>query len=330
MFWVWVCFVFFVMSMLALDLGVLNRKAHEIGVKEAFMWTVFWVALAIGFDVLIYFMYEHHLFGMGREIGRVMNGRQASLMFFTGYLIEESLSLDNIFVIALVFEYFQVPRIYQHRTLFWGVVGAQILRGLMIGAGVILIRRLEWMIFVFGVLLILTAIKLLLQDEKEIDPDRNPLVRIARRIYPVSRGYEGERFFTRMDGRRAITPLFLVLLVVESMDVLFAVDSIPAIFSVTLDPFIIFTSNVFAILGLRSLYFALAAIMGMFKYLKISLVFILGFVGVKMLLSHLVHIETSVSLGVIAGILAAGVIASMISTKRELSSKAPPHDAGME
>lgn len=311
---IWVGFLALILLLLVLDLGVFNRTAHEISVKEALAWTFFWIGLSLIFNVCIYFMYEHHWMGIGREIGHQLNGHQAALQFLTGYLIEKSLSLDNIFVIALIFTYFQVPRKHQHRTLFWGILGALIMRGAMIAAGVALIRKFEWMIYVFGALLILTAIKLLLEKGDEIAPDKNPLVRLARRVYPVTKDFHGEKFFAKLHGKRAITPMFLVLLVIESMDVLFAVDSIPAIFAVTLDPFIIFTSNVFAILGLRSLYFALAAAMGMFRYLKYSLVFVLAFVGVKMLISHNehMHINTGISLGVIAVTLAAGVIASLL------------------
>lgn len=321
---IWFGFIILIAALLALDLGVLNRKAHVIGVREALMWTAFWVALAMVFNVGIYFMYENHWIGLGRDIGHDISGKQAALQFFTGYLIEKSLSLDNIFVIALIFAYFKVPLEFQHRTLFWGILGALVLRGAMIGAGSTLIQRLEWMIYVFGGLLILTAVKMLVDRHDNLEPDKNPLVRFFRKFYPVTPEFEGSRFFTKMDGKKAVTPLFLVLLVVESSDVLFAVDSIPAIFAVTLDPFLIFTSNVFAILGLRSLYFALAAVMGKFRYLKMSLVFLMAFVGVKMLLSKHYHIPTSVSLAIIAGILSVGIIASIVGTHRDTAPLKPP------
>ncbi len=314
---IWLVFIAMILCLLALDLGVFNRNAHEIKVKEALKWTAFWVALALVFNIGIYYMYEAHFLGVGTHAGSALSGKDAALKFFTGYIIEKSLSLDNIFVIALIFNYFQVPLKYQHRTLFWGIVGALIMRGAMILAGSALIMRLEWMIYVFGILLIATAAKLLFQKHDDIDPSRNPLVKLARRIYPVTDGFEEQRFFSRIGGRRAITPLFLVLLVIESSDLLFAVDSIPAIFAVTLDPFIIFTSNVFAILGLRSLYFALAAVMKSFSYLKYSLVFILAFVGVKMLLSHHHPIPTAVSLCVIALALTFGIVASLLLAKKE-------------
>ena len=314
--WIWVVFIAFVLAMLALDLGVFNRKAHVVGIRESLAWTGLWVALALIFNVLIYFLYEHNLFGIGQEIGHQISGRQAALDYFAGYIIEKSLSLDNIFVIALIFSYFRVPAQYQHRVLFWGILGALVMRGAMIAAGIAMIRRFEWITYVFGALLIATAIRMFFSKHENIEPEHNPLVRIARRVYPVSKTFDGKRFFTRIDGRRAITPLFLVLLVVESSDVLFAIDSIPAIFAITRDPFLVFTSNVFAILGLRSLYFALAGMLERFQYLKTSLVFILAFVGVKMILANHYHLPTSISLGVIAGLFAVGLIASLIATRR--------------
>jgi len=314
--WLWIGFILFVIAMLALDLGVLNRKAHVIGIREALGWTAFWVTLALLFNVAVYFIYEHHWCGIGLESHHEKGGKQAALVFITGYIIEESLSLDNIFVIAVIFAYFGVPAIHQHRVLFWGIVGAQVMRGAMILAGTALIHRFDWIIYVFGGFLILTSIKMLRVQSESIHPDRNPLVRLARKIYPVSRDFVGPKFFTRVDGKRAITPLFLVLLVVESTDLMFAVDSIPAIFAVTRDPFLVFTSNIFAILGLRSLYFALAGMMGKFRYLKYSLAIVLAFVGVKMLLSHSPFaIPTILSLGVIAGLIGAGVIGSLVFVK---------------
>lgn len=312
----WTGFILIILALLALDLGVLNRKPHEISVREALLWTVFWIALSLIFGIAVYYMYESNWMGIEFATGTGIPGRQAALQYITGYLIEKSLSLDNIFVIALIFSYFQVPLKYQHRTLFWGILGALVLRGVMIAAGVALIRRFDWIIYVFGGLLLFTAVKMLVSKQDNVEPDKSPLVRLARWIYPVTSVYEGQRFFTRIDGRRAITPLFLVLLTVESSDVLFAVDSIPAIFAITRDPFIVFTSNVFAILGLRSLYFALAAMMGLFKYLKYSLVALMAFVGVKMLLSHHFPIPTGISLAVIAAILAVGITASVISSKK--------------
>lgn len=324
--WLWIGFVAFVLGMLALDLGVFNREAHVIRVREAFAWTSVWIVLALGFNVAVHFMYQHHWLGIGLEIDHELTGRDAALQFFTGYLVEKSLSLDNVFVIALIFAYFRVPAVYQHRVLFWGVLGALVMRGVMIAAGVALIRRFDWVVYVFGALLILTAVKLIIAQHDSIEPNRNPLVRAARRLYPVSHEFEGERFFTRLNGRFAITPLFLVLLMVESSDVLFAVDSIPAIFAITRDPFLVFTSNIFAILGLRSLYFALAGVLHRFRYLKMSLVFVLAFVGVKMMLSHHHPIPTMASLAVICGILAVGVLASLAAGKRDTARLVSPLD----
>lgn len=321
---IWVAFITFILGMLALDLGVFQRRSHVIHAREALAWTALWIVLAAAFNVGVYYLYQHHWLGIGLEIGHELSGKQAALQFATGYIIEKSLSLDNIFVIALIFAYFRVPPIYQHRVLFWGVLGALVLRGVMIAAGVALIRRFDWVVYAFGLLLIWTAVKMLVARHDNLEPDKNPLVRFARRLYPVSPALEGQRFFTRLDGRRAITPLFLVLLVVESSDVLFAVDSIPAIFAVTRDPFLVFTSNVFAILGLRSLYFALAGMLEKFRYLKMSLVFLLAFVGVKMLLSHHYPIPTLFSLAVISGLLLVGVLASIVGARRDTAALVSP------
>lgn len=318
--WIWVGFLLFIVLMLALDLGVFHRKAHVISTTEALAWTVFWVVLALAFNVGVYIIYKHSWLG----IGHTLSGGQAALQFFTGYLIEKSLSLDNIFVIALIFTYFRVPLMYQHRVLFWGVVGAVVLRGVMIAAGAVLITRFDWIVYVFGALLILTAARLLVARHDNIEPDKNLAVRLARRFYPVAPDYDGQRFLTHLDGRRAITPLFLALLMVETTDVLFAIDSIPAIFAITRDPFLVFTSNIFAILGLRSLYFALAAVMEKFRFLKKSLVFVLAFVGVKMILSHHHPIPTGVSLAVIVGILSVGVLASIIGAGRDTAALVSP------
>ncbi|HNO76590.1 MAG TPA: TerC family protein [Phycisphaerae bacterium] len=322
--WLWGGFVVFVLAMLALDLGVLNRKAHVFTIREALYWTALWVGLAVAFNVAIYFLYEHHWLGIGSTIGHELDGRTAALQFFTGYVIEKSLSLDNIFVIAMIFSYFSVPAIYQHRVLFWGIIGALIMRGLMILAGVALIERFDWIVYVFGALLIMTAVKMLIVRHDNLDPGKNPLIRLAKKFYPLSETYDGPRFFTRVDGKRAITQLFLALLIVESTDLLFAVDSIPAIFAVTRDPFIVFTSNVFAILGLRSLYFALAGMMNRFRYIKTSLVFVLAFVGVKMILVHNHPIPTFVSLTMILGILSVGIIASIVGAKRDTAALESP------
>lgn len=310
--WLWIGFLIFVLAMLALDLGVFHRKLHVISIKEAMLWTSFWIILSLAFNVLIYFMYEHHWLGIGTAIGHTLSGKDAALQFLTGYFIEKSLSLDNIFVIALIFSYFKVPAIYQHRVLFWGILGALIMRGLMIGGGIALITKFDWMIYVFGVFLVFTALKMLFSQEENIEPDRNIFVRLVRKIYPVSKDFDGQNFFTVIDGKHAVTPMFIALVVVESSDLLFAVDSIPAIFAVTLDPFIVFTSNVFAILGLRSLYFALSAMLEKFRFIKISLAFILAYVGLKMLISAWLHIAAWISLIVIFCLLFAGILASVL------------------
>lgn len=318
--WIWIGFLAFVAVMLALDLGVFHRKAHVISTTEALAWTVFWVMVALAFNAGVYFIYEHNWLGIGHRL----TGGQAALQFFTGYLIEKSLSLDNIFVIALIFAYFRVPLMYQHRVLFWGVLGAVVMRGIMIATGAALIARFDWIVYVFGALLIGTAVRMLVSRPDNIAPERNLPVRLVRRIYPVAPHYDGQRFFTSVNGERAVTPLFLALLMVETADVLFAIDSIPAIFAITSDPFLVFTSNVFAILGLRSLYFALAAVMERFRFLKVSLVFVLAFVGVKMMLSHHYPIPTAASLAIIAGILAVGVLASVVGAQRDTAPLASP------
>lgn len=304
-----------------LDLGVFNRRLHVIKVKEALLWTLFWIVLALLFDIFIYYAYKGNWFGLGLGADHIQSGADAALKYFTGYIIEKSLSMDNIFVIAMIFAYFQIPGMYQHRVLFWGILGALILRGVMIVAGTALIHKFSWMIFVFGAFLIVTAIKMLITRHDTIDPEKNVLIKIAKKIYPVTSKLHGGKFFVHVDQKRAMTPLFLVLLIIESTDVLFAVDSIPAIFAVTTDPFIVFTSNVFAILGLRSLYFALAAMMDKFRYLKISLVFILAYVGVKMIFSHSYPIPTFVSLSIIAVILFVGIVASIMVSNREKKDK---------
>jgi tellurite resistance protein TerC len=306
-----------VLALLALDLGVLQRKAHVISAKEALGWTAFWIALAFAFNGLLYVMYEHHWFGIGQTTGHPLGGRQAALQFLTAYLVEKSLSLDNIFVIAMIFGYLKVPELYQHRVLFWGILGALIMRGTMIGAGLALMNSLSWMIYVFGALLLITAFKMLLSREEEVELEKNLFVRMMRKLFPVTDGYREQHFFVREAGRRAITPLGLAVVLVESTDIMFAVDSIPAVFAVTQDPFIVFTSNVFAILGLRSLYFALAAVMHKFTYLKASLVFLLVFIGLKMLASRHYHVPAGTSLVMIGGILLIGVLTSLLVPRPE-------------
>jgi tellurite resistance protein TerC len=322
--WLWVGFIMLVLALLALDLGVLNKNPHVVSTKEAIGWTVLWVSVALLFNALVFVMYEQHWLGIGRDVGHELSGQRAAIHFFTAYLVEKSLSLDNIFVIAMVFSYFQVPAQYQHRVLFWGIVGALVMRGAMIVAGIAVIERFSWLVYVFGGLLIVTAVKMLVVRHDNLHPERNPLVRVVRRLYPITSDYHGQRFFAELDGKRAATPLLLSLVLVESTDLLFAVDSIPAVFAVTLDPFIVFTSNVFAIMGLRSLYFALAAVMDRFRYMKMSLVFVLAFVGVKMILTHHHPIPAAVSLTFIVGILTVGVLASLLAGRRDTAALASP------
>ena len=314
---IWAGFIVLIVLLLALDLGVLNRKDHVIGTREALAWTALWVTVAMLFNVAIYFMYEQHWLGIGHTLGHETGGRKAAIDFFTGYLLEKSLSLDNIFVIALIFSYFRVPLKYQHRVLFWGILGALIMRGAMIAAGSALILSFSWAVYLFGGFLIITALRMAFTSDEAPNLDENRLVMLATRLYPVTKELHGHSFFAEMDGKRAITPLLLVLLLVESSDVAFAVDSIPAIFGVTHDPFLVFTSNIFAILGLRSLYFVVAGLLDKFHYLKVSLVFILGFVGVKMILSHHVDIPSWISLMIIGGVLVIGTLASYIRASQE-------------
>jgi len=299
--WLWVGFNVFVLAMLALDLGVFHRKAHVVSLRESLTWTFVWIGLALVFNLGVW----HYA------------GSTKALEFFTGYLIEKSLSVDNVFVFALLFSYFAVPPLFQHKVLFWGILGALIMRAIMIVAGAALIAKFAWIIYVFGGFLILTGIKMIVKREEEIHPERNPVVKWFKRLMPVTPDYRRDKFFVRENGIRMATPLFVVLLLVEISDVIFAVDSIPAIFAVTKDPFIVYTSNVFAILGLRSLYFALAGVMDKFHYLKIGLGVVLTFVGVKMILAHTAwKIDTLVSLGVIVLILATSVVMSLLRPKK--------------
>jgi len=298
--WMWLGFNVFVLAMLALDLGVFHRKAHVVAFKESIAWTLVWVALALVFNAGIWHF----------------AGAQKALEFFTGYVIEKSLSVDNVFVFAMLFSYFAVPPLYQHKVLFWGILGALAMRAVMIALGAALIAEFSWIIYVFGAFLVLTGIKMAVKREEAIHPERNPVVRAFKRLMPVTSDYREDRFFVVEHGLRHATPLFVVLLLVEVSDLIFAVDSIPAIFAVTTDPFIVYTSNVFAILGLRSLYFALAGVMDKFHYLKIGLGVVLAFVGVKMLLAHSPYkLDTLLSLGVVVGILAVSVVASLLRPK---------------
>ncbi|HEX8410313.1 MAG TPA: TerC family protein [Thermoanaerobaculia bacterium] len=292
----WTIFSVFVLGMLALDLGVFNRKAHEVRFKEALTWSIVWVALSMVFNWWIY-----HEFGS-----------QKALEFLTGYVIEKALSVDNIFVFVVLFASFAVPKMYQHRVLFWGVIGAIVMRAIFIGLGAALVARFHWVMYIFGAILIITGIKLMKEGDAEPHPEKNPLYKLARRLMPATPEYHGKQFTVVKDGRRYATPLLLVLVAIEATDVVFAVDSIPAIFAISTDPFIVYTSNIFAILGLRAMYFLLAGVIDKFHFLKYGLAIVLLFVGVKMIVAEWYKIPILVSLGVIGLVLLASVIASMI------------------
>jgi tellurite resistance protein TerC len=295
-----ILFNLFIIGLLALDLGVFNRKAHTIGVKEAAVWSVVWIVLSLAFNVGLYFY----------------AGTTTALEFLAGYLLEKALSVDNIFVFILIFSYFGVPSRYQHKVLFWGVLGALVMRSVFIATGALLISKFEWILYFFGAILVVSGWKMMFQKEVAVHPEKNILIRIAKRLYPVKTGFDTPKFFVKEKGKTYITTMFLVLLTVETTDIIFAVDSIPAVFAVTRDPFIVYSSNVFAILGLRALYFVLAGVMTRFFYLKHGLSLILIFVGIKMLIADFHHIPITVSLAVIALVLTASVIASIVRNKR--------------
>jgi tellurite resistance protein TerC len=310
--WFWVLFNLFVIGMLALDLGVFNRKAHKIGVKEAAIWSVVWISLALLFNGMLY----------------IWEGPEIAMQFLGGYLLEKSLSVDNIFVFVMIFGYFATPVQYQHRVLYWGILTALVLRGTMILTGAALLARFEFLIGVFGLLLILTAVRMFKSDESEVDLEQNFVVRTVRRYLPMTADYHGQHFTVMQNGMRMFTPLLLVLLVVETSDVIFALDSIPAVFGITRDPFIVYTSNVFAILGLRSLYFLLAGVIDKFYYLKTGLAIVLGFVGAKMIvesaseyvMEHAIHVPIQWSLAVIFIVLGTSIAVSLLY---------PPHEPAL-
>jgi len=294
--WLWIGFIGFVLAMLALDLGVFHRKAHEVRVREALIWTGVWISLALVFNLGVYFWF----------------GSERALEFLTGYVIEKALSVDNIFVFIVVFSAFAVPPKLQHRVLFWGILGALVMRAFFIVVGAALLHRFHWVIYIFGAFLVFTGLKLLLQRNDEVHPERNPLFRLFRRFVPSVSDYREGRFTVVEGGKRYATPLLLVLVAIEITDLVFAVDSIPAIFAITTDPFIVFTSNIFAILGLRALYFALAGIMGKFHYLKVGLSLVLVFVGTKMLVAGFYKIPIWASLGIIVALLGGSIVASLL------------------
>jgi tellurite resistance protein TerC len=293
----WIGFSALVLAMLALDLGIFHRKSREVSLKEALTWSGVWIGLALAFNTGIYYWH----------------GGEKALQFLTGYLVELSLSVDNLFVFLLVFGYFKVPAQYWHRVLFWGIIGALIMRAVFIAAGVALIAKFHWIIYLFGALLVASGIKMTLQRDKEIHPERNPVLKLLRRFMHVTPEYEGDRFFVKRHGRILASPLFVVLVILESTDLVFAVDSVPAVLAITPDPFIVFTSNVFAILGLRSMFFALEGVMKRFHYLHYGLSAVLLFVGAKMLLAGFYKIPTWVSLLLIASILFGAMMASLWS-----------------
>ncbi|HMC57195.1 MAG TPA: TerC family protein [Gemmatimonadaceae bacterium] len=302
--WLWVGFIAFVLAMLALDLGVFHRKAHEVKPREAAVWVAVWATLAVVFAAGLWYF----------------ESSQTALTFLTGYVIEESLSVDNLFVMVVIFDYFTVPAACQHRVLFYGILGALVMRGIFIGVGALLLSRFEWILYVFGAMLLITGIRMMFKHDEEFDGENNRVVRLMRRFVPMTGTYHGKHFFTVQNGRRLATPLLLVLVLVEFTDLIFAVDSIPAIFGITRDPFIVFTSNIFAILGLRSMYFLLAAVVDKFYLLKYGLAVILSFIGVKMLGERWFHVDIMLSLGVVIGVLALSVVASLLWPERD---KAP-------
>jgi tellurite resistance protein TerC len=300
-----------VLGLLALDLGVFHRKDHAVGMREAAIWTVVWISISLLFNVGVYFY----------------AGPEPALQFLTGYLIEKSWSVDNIFVFVMLFSYFNVPSIYQHRVLFWGILGALIMRGILIGVGAYLIAQFHWVIYIFGAFLVFTGIRMAVQKDENVEVESNAVVKLLRRVMPVTQQYRVQDFFVREGGRLFETPLFVVLLIVETTDLIFALDSIPAIFAVTQDPFIVYTSNVFAILGLRAMYFLLAEVVTKFRFLKMGLSAILVFVGIKMLIEGFYHIPILVSLGVIAGVLTISIAASLLfpeAAETEIESPVEP------
>lgn len=309
----WILFIAVILLFLALDLGVFNRTAHVIKTKEAAIWTSVWVSVALAFSGVIWWLFSNSII----ENPTNLTPDKAVLKYITGYLIELSLSIDNVFVIAVIFNAFNIPKIYQHRVLFWGILGAIVFRALMIVFGVALINKFDWIIYVFGVFLIYTAFKMLKSDSAEFNPKKSFLLRKVRNIMPVTHHIHGDHFFVKRMGRRIATPLFMALIIIELTDVLFALDSIPAILSITADPFIVFSSNILAILGLRSMYFLISQMMDKFRYINYSLVVILAFVGLKMIFTHHIDIPEWLSLGVIALSLGCGVLASILIPQNE-------------
>jgi tellurite resistance protein TerC len=327
----WVFFLLLIGLALALDLGIFHREARKMTIREATAWSMVWITLSLLFSVVVYFAYEDDWYHIRALSDSYLSGREAVLLYLSGYLLEKSLSMDNIFVMAVIFRFFRVPGAYQHRVLFWGILGALVFRAIMIFAGVALLQQFEWLIYLFGAFLIYAALKMWSQDD-DAEPDLrdNRLLVLMRRWLPVTRNFHGERFFLRRGRIWLATPLFLCLLMIEFTDILFALDSIPAIFSITRDPFLIFTSNILAILGLRAMYFMLAAVLDQFRYLKYSVVAILLFVGLKMVGHSVVHVPAWLTLVIIGGSLLAGILASMLvrrpkeESEEDVLSQIPP------
>jgi tellurite resistance protein TerC len=309
-FWLWLVFGAIIVILLVIDLGLVNRKSHVVTTRQAAIWVAIWVALALIFNLVVYHW----------------KGPQSALEYFTGYIIEYSLSVDNLFVFIILFTTFAVAKVHQHRVLFWGIIGALILRGILIVCGVVLIERFFWVAYIFGAFLIYTGIKIAVKKESDPDPEKNPVLRLARKVLPISRGDHQGKFMLRQSGKFFFTPLFLVLIVVETTDLVFALDSVPAIFGITHDPFVIYTSNIFAIMGLRSLYFLLANAMGKFHFLTHALSVILVFIGVKMVINHFYEVPIAISLAVVVGLLVIAVVLSIIREKQLERRSAGHHD----
>ena len=319
--WLWAAFIAFILLLLTLDLGVLHRKAHAITLKGALLLSGVWISVALAFNVFVYFAYEHHWFGLDLP-EHEPDGQTAAVLFLTGYVVEKSLGLDNVFVIAMIFTYLRIPPVYQHRVLFWGVVGALVMRAVMILAGVALIERFDWILYLFGAFLIVSGAKMAL-TRHALDLEKNPVIALARQLLPVTRNLAGERLVVRIGGKFALTPLALTLITIETSDLVFAVDSIPAIFAITSDPFLVFTSNIMAVLGLRALYFAVAGIIERFRHLRLALALLLVLIGTKFLLKDVLPSGPEFvyyTLAAVTLILSGGIIASLISARRVESS----------
>ncbi len=331
MIWTWAGFLLLIGLLLALDLGWLGKRSHIISFREAFVWSGVWIAVALGFTVMVYGGYEYHWFGLGTTVdavdGRVNNGVSATAKYLTGYVLEKALSVDNLFVMAVIFRFLGVPAEQQHRVLSWGIIGAMVMRGAMIAIGVELVSHYHWVLYIFGAFLLYSGVRMLVTHGQEPDPSKSLVVRLARRLLPLTPNFHGKHFVARESGRLVLTPLALAMILIEGADVVFATDSIPAVFAVTADPLLVFTSNIFAILGLRMLYFALAGLLDRFEYLKVSLALILMLVGVKIIAGHWIREAMGEHtmlylLGVVAAMIAGGIIVSLVATRRRERAEA--------